>query len=248
MSFKKSICIIMFSCLYAFIYSQTILIFNTQEFEPFIYSQNNHPVGPGAEILELVCKNSGISYKLNIYPWTRAMAEVEEGKANGLFFLAKSKEREAWLDFSTPIIATEYGFFVLNEDKTKYSSDFQEMTNKTIGVYGPSNTSTSLESFAKTVSIKIDKSVDDEAAFKKLSAGRFEAVYSNKDVGLAIIKKLNLKNIHYAGKHKDLVYYFALSKKTDQTQKEKFFNELTTIKNNGGLSKILTKHNIQTAK
>ncbi len=225
------------------------LIFNTQEFSPFSYSQNGVASGPGVDIVNLIGKNIGVKTEVKVLPWTRAQAEAKDGLANGLFFVGKNKEREAWLNFSTPVVDTEYGFFVLKENETKFSPDFKELDNKVVAVYGPSNTATSLQDFIKTrQGIKMDESIDDIAAFRKLSGGRCEAVYSNKDVGIAIIKQLSLNNVKYAGKQKGLVYYISLTKKTDPTLTKKFETELANIKQNGTLLKILTKYHMEMSK
>lgn len=245
---RKLLFVLMLFIIVFCLYAENALVFNSQEFSPFIYTQGGKPAGPGAEIIATACKNAGIQYQINFYPWTRSVKEAEDGKVNGLLLLAKNKEREGWLDFSVPLIDTEYGFFVLKTDNTKYSSDFKELSGKTIGVYGPSNTATSLETFAKSISIKTDMTVDDESAFKKLNAGRYEGVYSNKDVGLALLKQLSLENVKYAGKQKPLVYYIALTKKTNPALSKKFFDEVSKMKADGTLNKILSKYNIHMAK
>lgn len=245
---KKLLFVLMLLASVFSIYAQNTLVFNSQEFSPFIYTQGGKPAGPGADIIATACKNAGIQYQINFYPWTRSVKEAEDGKVNGLLLLAKNKEREAWLDFSVPLIDTEYGFFVVKTDNTKYSTDFKEFAGKTIGVYGPSNTATSLEAFAKTVEIKTDMTVDDESAFKKLNAGRYEGVYSNKDVGLALVKSLSLNNVKYAGKQKPLVYYISLTKKTNPELRKKFLDEVTKMKADGTLNKILSKYSIHMAK
>lgn len=224
------------------------LIFNTQDFKPYSYLENNIAKGAGVEIIEAVCKKAKLQYKINFYPWARAQKDVEEGKAQGLFVLAKSAEREQWLNFSEPLIDTEYAFFVSIDDKTQYKS-VNEFKNKIIGVYGPSNTSSALEKLASEVgNITIEMTPDDIEAFKKLDTKRIDVVYSNRDVGQMFIKDLKLNNIKLGISHKKIVYSIALSKQfTDEESTKIFFEALKSMKTNGEIKKILDKYKMREA-
>ncbi len=118
-----------------------------------------------------------------------------------------------------------------------------------IGVYGPSNTSKSLEKIkGETDDFTIDLRPDDESGFKKLSKGRVTAVYSNRDVGHALIKKLGLKNIRYAGHHKKLQYYIGLNKKYADNQIVNTFNEtFLKLHKQGVIQSILEKYQMEPA-
>lgn len=221
------------------------LIFNTQDFAPFSYMENKKAAGPGVEIIELVCRDMDIDCQINLLPWTRAVKEAQDNVVNGLFFLGKNAERETWLDFSVPLINTEYGFFIAKDDPIEYK-DVKDFKNYTIGVYGPSNTADSLNAAIKGIEgIKVDETVDDIAGFRKLGIKRVGAVYSNRDVGFMIIKELKADNIKYAGTHKKLQYYIALNKKTDKNLSAKFFDTLTNLQKKGEVKKILDKYEIK---
>jgi len=225
------------------------LIFNTQEFKPFSYQDSGNNLGVGVEIVQSVCKKAGLDCKLNFYPWTRAQKGVEEGQADGLFILAKTPEREKWLTFTESLIESEYALFVPKDDTKNYSSA-KEFTGKKIGVYGPSGTSASLEKMAAEVEgITIDQSVDDIAAFKKLNIKRVDAAYSNKDVGLMLIKDLTLDQVKYAFGHKKIVYYIAFNKNSaKQPAIDKFLKGVADFKKSGELKKLLDKYHMTEAK
>lgn len=224
------------------------LIFNTQDFKPYSYLENNIAKGAGVEIIDAVCKKANLQYKINFYPWLRAQKGVEEGKAQGLFVLAKSTDREQWLNFSESLIDTEYALFISTDDKTQYKS-INEFKNKIIGVYGPSNTSTALEKLASEIgNITIEMTPDDIEAFKKLDSKRIDAVYSNRDVGQMLIKDLNLNNTKLGISHKKITYFIALSKQyADEESAKLFFETLKAMKKNGEIKKILDKYRMKEA-
>lgn len=188
------------------------LVFNTQDFSPFSYLENKEVAGPGADIIKAVCKEAGLAYAFKLLPWTRAQDEVKTGKAHALFLIGWNDERAAWLDQSPPLLDTEYGFFVAASDSLKFSEP-KQLSDYSVAVYGPSNTQTTLEKLKPSIpGMSIDVSPTDDAAFLKLEKGMAKAVFSNRDVGQALIKKLGLKNVRYAGKQSSLKYYIGFSK------------------------------------
>lgn len=224
------------------------LKFTTQDFRPFSYFQGDQVAGPAVDIINEVCKDSQISCSFKLYPWTRAQQFVRDGSAHGMFVIGWNKKRTEWLHFSPPILNTEYGFFVIEDNPLQFKS-VEDVKGYTVGVFGPSNTSKSLEKIKNTIGdMRIDMTPDDESAFKKLSIGRITAVFSNRDVGYALIKKLNLKNIRYAGQQRALQYYIGFSKEhTDKTLVDQFNASFMKLHKKGVIQAILKKYNMDAA-
>ncbi len=214
----------------------------TQDFAPFHYEAEGNASGPAVEIVRAICNEMGISCSIDVYPWGRAQQLVKRGKADGLFVIGKTEERTRWLHFSPPLLSTEYGFFVRDDNPREFKT-LSDIKGYTVGVYGPSNTARSLEKVKDEITdLKIDMTPHDEAPFKKVSRGRIDAVYSNRDVGYAMVKKLGLKNIKYLGKHRRLEYYIGFSKSaTDKNTVEKFNAALLELYKNGVIPGILKK-------
>lgn len=224
------------------------LSFVTQDFSPFHYPEGENVAGPGAEIIRLVCDKMKKSCSIRIYPWGRAQKMVRRGNANAMFLIGKNKEREKWLWFSHPILQTEYGFFVKDDNPLQFK-DIADVKGYTVGVYGPSNTSKSLERIKSEIKdLTIDMSPRDEPGFKKLPIGRVDAVYSNKDVGFSIISRLNSKNLRYAGMHRQLKYYVGFSMEHNKKENVDKFNEaFKELHTSGAIREILDKYKIDSA-
>ncbi|WP_159084727.1 substrate-binding periplasmic protein [Dongshaea marina] len=221
--------------------------FATQEFPPFNYKGGSGVAGPGVDIINAVTKSMGDSATFKIYPWSRAQDLVKKGKVDGLFLLGKNKKRMEWLYYTPPIITTEYGFFVQTSAPLQYKAP-SDIKGMKVGVFGPSNTSNSLNKLAKQVDIKVDMTNKNEAVFKKLSSGRVDAVYSNRDVGNSIIKKLGITNLRYAGAQKPVTYYIAFSKEGFAEGTVKSFNEhYLKLKASGEIGKIVSGYNMTLA-
>jgi polar amino acid transport system substrate-binding protein len=165
------------------------LIFNTQDFAPFNYEVNGLVAGPAADVIRRVCADMKIPCVMRLLPWRRAQQEVEEGKAHAMFVIGWNAERAKSLHFSPPLLNTEYGFFVREDNPLKFAQ-ITDVKGYTVGVYGPSNTATALAKVKADVGdLAIDMTPDDESAFRKLSLGRVNAVFSNRDVGYDLTKR-----------------------------------------------------------
>lgn len=229
--------------------SPPVLVLNTQDFAPFTYMVDGKPSGPGVEIVTLVCREAGIELTVQLLPWTRAQEEVAAGLAHGLFMIGWNADREAKLHASPPVFATEYGVFVRSDDALAYSSPLQ-LKGRAIACYGPSNTSKSLEAIkAQEPSIVIDITPDDESAFKKLSLGRADAAFSNRDVGMALIAKLKLANLRYAGASSKLLYYIGFSKDTVPKELvDRFGAAYRALYAKGTLQELAKRYSLEMAK
>ncbi len=230
------------------------LKFNTQDFAPFNYEIDGVVSGPAADIIRRVCQEMDITCAFKLLPWKRAQREVKNGDANGMFIIGWNEKRAKWVHFTPPIMNTEYGFFVNNDNSLKYKH-FSSIEGYTVGVYGPSNTANSLNKIKVKMEnenlkpIKIDMRPDDEAGFKKLALARLDAVFSNRDVGHALIAKLGLQGkIRYAGASRSLKYYIGFAQEhNDKVVLEKFDATYLELYKRGVIKTILDRYQMELA-
>jgi polar amino acid transport system substrate-binding protein len=228
-----------------------VLKFNTQEFAPFSYLVDGTVSGPATEIIRLACTKMKATCSFALLPWKRAQAEVQAGTVNGMYVIGWNKGRAGWVHFSPPLMKTEYGFFT-GAGKTLDYRNLKDVAGMTVSVYGPSNTSKSLEALQARMKqegidpIKIDMRPDDEAGFRKLVLGRADAVFSNRDVGFALAAKLGAKDkVRYAGKVRELNYYAGFSAAHNDAEALKRFDAaLTEVVASGEVKKILDQYNM----
>ncbi len=230
---------------YRFYGNNYTLAFNfvTQDFPPFSYNIGSVVSGPVMEVVQAVCNDMKVKCQVKLLPWNIAQTRVNSGEANALFAVGWNKDREKQLYFSSPVLESEYGFFVLNDNPMKFKS-ISDIKGYKVGVYGHSNTSHSLyEIQQKGADIEIHMAHDNELSFKMLSTRQIHAVYSNRDVGHAILSKLYLKNIKYAGTHKKLKYYIGFSKEfADEKAVESFNSTFRKLHKSGKVKSILGQY------
>jgi polar amino acid transport system substrate-binding protein len=224
------------------------LIFNTQDFAPFSYEANGAVSGPAADVIRRVCAEMKAPCAMRLLPWRRAQQEVEDGKAHAMFVIGWNAERAKWLHFSPPLLNTEYGFFVRDDNPLKYTQ-VSDVKGYVVGVYGPSNTATTLEKLkAQLGDLTIDMTPDDESAFRKLSLGRVKAVFSNRDVGYDLLRKLGIANVRYAGRQQSLKYYIGFSQKfTDRALVDQFNAAFRGLHKQGVIQEILGRYRMDAA-
>ncbi len=224
------------------------LKFNTQDFAPFNYEVGGIVSGPATDIIRRICSDIKIDCALNLLPWRRAQDEVANGTAHGLFVIGWNEERAKTLYLSPPILNTEYGFFVRDNNPLKFKQNV-DVKGYTVGVFGPSNAATALEKIkAEIKDLTIDMTPDDEAAFKKLSLGRVDSVFSNRDVGNDLMRKLGLKNLRYSGRQQSLKYYIGFSQKfTDKNLVDQFNATFRGLHKRGVIQEILSKNKMDAA-
>ena len=230
------------------------LRFVTLEFAPFIYGENKQVAGPGRDVIAMVCRKAGIDCSYDIYPWRRAQALMDAGTADGMMVIGRNPDREKWLRFSPPMFRTEYGFFVQSRNLLDYKSSNQ-VAGYRVGVFAPSNTARTLAAIRSLMKqngitpIEIDERPDDSSGFRKLSAGRLDAVFSNRDRGRDIIKKEKIvAKVRYAGQHKALFYYAGIRKAyPDQRVVDRFFESWEALFDEGAAQKIIRAAGLEPA-
>ncbi|HXJ84146.1 MAG TPA: transporter substrate-binding domain-containing protein [Candidatus Methylomirabilis sp.] len=224
------------------------LTFNTQDFAPFSYEAKGVASGPMADVVRKVCGEMKIECPMRVLPWRRAQQEVEEGKINGMFPLGWNAERAKWLYFSPPLLETEYGFFVRDDNPLTFKQN-ADVKGYVVGVFGPSNTATALQKIkAEVQDLTIDMTPDDLAAFRKLAIGRVQAVFSNRDVGFEALQRLNITNVRYSGRQQSLKYYIGFAQKsTDKKLVDEFAATFRSLHKQGVIQQVLKTYKMDAA-
>jgi polar amino acid transport system substrate-binding protein len=191
------------------------LKFEFSDFAPFHYLRDGVVVGPAVELVSKVCAEAHIECSFKVLPWRRAQNDVRQGKAHGAFVIGWNEARAKWLHFSPPIVRTEFGFFVLQDNPLQFTS-LEDVKGYTVAVYGPTYISRYLEQLKAhhRLDLTLDIAPKGEHGFGKVALGRVDAVYSNKDVGNHLIQQLGLTNLRYAGTEHKGQYYIGLSKQS----------------------------------
>lgn len=233
--------------------SRPTLIFTTEDFAPFAYeiaTLKNKVFGAVSLAVRVACVEAGLNCVVRLYDWGYAQDLVRQGRAHGMFPIGWNVGRAKYLNRSVPLIQTEYGVFVRDNEPLDFEQ-ISDLDGYTVGVYGPSNTATNLRRIENTLKSKgmrlhIKQARDDKPLFKALSLSKgVRAVYSNKDAGIAIIAGLGLDNIRYAGRHKKLLYHVGFSKTlVDKSIVDRFNKAFLELKQRGIIQEIYANNGL----
>jgi polar amino acid transport system substrate-binding protein len=228
--------------------------FVTLEFAPFIYGENQQVAGPGRDVIAAVCAEAKLDCSYDIYPWRRAQDLMRNGDADGMMVIGRNPRREEWIRFSPPHFRTEYGFFVKADNALGFT-DIAQLAGYRVGVFAPSNTAVQLTGIRDDMlaqgldPIEIDERPDDSSGFRKLAAGRIDAVYSNRDRGRQILEAEGLTEaVRYAGGHQGIFYYAGFARSfPDQALLDRFDAAWRALFRRGEAQKIIEGYGLEPA-
>ncbi|OZG70198.1 amino acid ABC transporter substrate-binding protein [Hahella sp. CCB-MM4] len=173
------------------------------EWEPFISESYPH-FGIIPHIISEIYKDANIEVTYGFFPWKRSYSQVKDGKWNASAIWGRTPEREQDCLYSDVVYTGEIVLFYRKEDRPiTWNGNLQDLKGLSIGLPMGSAKAQPLQEAEARGLIVYDVSVDHVGIFKKLLAGRFDAVDENKAVGLY--------NLHtqFSNREQDMVAFTA---------------------------------------
>ncbi len=148
------------------------------------------------ELFQAIFKPLGYSVHVIVYPWARAFELSKLGQTvDGIFPSIHTPERDAWFEFSDPIIASHYVLITRKDTGiTRYSS-LDEFRDKVIGVLDRGVTGSAIDS----PSFRKEKGHNFEMNVRMLLGKRFDLITGEY---MAIMRVIDSK---FAERKQDLV-------------------------------------------
>lgn len=234
------------------------LRFVTEDFPPFTYALEEssdtdtgiHAAGPLVEVVRAVCEQLQYRCRIDIHPWRRALDLAERGEADGIFTVVRSPEREAHFHITRMLVTSRYAVFSRNNGFV-YSQP-QDLTGRTVGVYGPSGTSYVLSQQMRQVAdVDMQLVPDNRQLLRMLESGRFGKdglAVINQDVAWHLIEEERLGALREAGQLEPVSYGIGLSRMTvDSAQFRHFERALDSLIEDGTVPAILRRYQLERA-
>ncbi len=216
----------------------------THHFPPYTQCHGKKPLKSFFNsLVEADCREASLSCLLECFPNRRSKSMLKSGEAHGNYPLGWNTNHDQWLYWSPKLHKGEYGFFH-NQNNVIKNTD--ELAGKVVGVFGPGNTSLSLDKLQQKLANNNQQSFDiymqpasTGSNMHKLSLNRIDAVFINLDGGEYQLRNKNINNVEYAFTVKELNYYIGFSK-----EKNKGKRKLLIDKFNAGINSMHTKGKI----
>lgn len=192
------------------------------EYAPYVTQVEGQAVGLTPDIVREAFSRMGKTVSIEFYPWARMLNMLVHGDADGLFTIKKTPEREATMLYpKTPLIVQEYVFFVRKNSPIRFNGDYASLGKASIGVVNATSYGARFDEAAKAGQFgSLDPAPTYEQTFRKLLAGRVDAVICSKLVGLSVLKRLGgLDQVEISGPPSETTgSYLVLTRKRDLTE------------------------------
>jgi polar amino acid transport system substrate-binding protein len=226
------------------------LHFVMHDYPPLSFAAGGKPTGAMTEIVEAICAEAGKTCDIKLLPWRRALSEVENGRAQGIFPLIPGlAERHGQFEEMPPAVQSSLSFVVPATTSWVYDG-VESLRGKTVVVFGPSGTSLIAQNLTnQAADAKIDLAVENEVVLRKLAGGRYpenSVALCNHDVAVNALAKEGVTGIKLAGNAATIFYTIGLSRDgVSAKDKEDLDNALTRLKLSGTLQKIAAAYGVQ---
>lgn len=155
------------------------------EWRPFLSEQLPH-YGVLSRIVSEAFALEGVTVRYTFRPWARALAEAQQGKAQGSVVWsvgAPGSSRNRDFHFSDLVYEDTSGFFYRKDFLFSWTN-INEMAKK----YKVGGVAGYEYPFERLPGVNIDRAPSDELAMRKLLAGRFDVFPSSLGVGMYVLR------------------------------------------------------------
>lgn len=207
------------------------------KWEPYVGEQKDK-YGILADIVVAVLEKTGYEVDIKPFPFARIMKKLETGEIDLAPGISRTKERERFLDFSSPIYDVEQGF-TSKKGRIPYKT-IADLTPYTGGIMRGTFWVEELEA----AGIRYEEVAEQEQNIMKLTSDRVDFVCMPKEIAFYLINKLGKDQNNYDfGLFKIEGQPVGISRKTQFKElREDFEKGLAAIKSDGTYDKILSKY------
>lgn len=245
---------LLFACLLAMLppsfAADRELLIVSYDYPPFMQA----PASPGQpatgmmiDVVREAFRRMDVPMKIVLNPFSRNLALLETGKADALFTIKKTPERLRNYRFSAvPVLHQDYVIFVGAQSRLAFHGDLQALAGVSVGVVNKASYGSVFdESARRGVFHHLELAQSHEANFRKLLAGRMDALVCGRAVGLAVLKKLHARQrAKVIGPPVEVApSYIMFNKQTvSAALVGKFDQTLLAMRNDGTFAKIERAH------
>ncbi len=222
------------------------VVFVFEVYPPYEYRENGRLVGTDVNLIREVCRRLDLRPVFRELPWSRALAEVKSGKADAIFSLVRTAEREQFLYYPEEYLSFEQFIFLARRDDPISVAGPSDLRGKRIGVctgysYDPA--------FDADTSFEREESLNDEQQLRKLAGGRMDLAIMNRQVFHYTARKLGMTVLFQVmpyeleTRHHMYVAFSKARGESGRTLAEQFSRTLKAMKGEGVFQEITRNPN-----
>lgn len=176
--------------------AQVVVLYGDSDYAPYSYMENGRFTGIYVDMLTLAARTMAPQFEVQLrpLPWKRGLAEMENGRAFGLFPPGLKKERTYITTYSLPLYRETVVLFcndkVMKTPRTRFPHDFVGLT---VGVNAGFLLSERLMDAARLGLLRLAPATG-TANLEKLALGRIDCYASDRGAALYSAKRLRARH------------------------------------------------------
>lgn len=113
----------------------TPIIIDSPESHPYAWREDGHMTGLFYDLVTEAFRRADRKVEIHLIPWARAMEEVRQGRADGMFVVYKTPERERDFAFpDEPLTELRERIFVRRNARFEFMADFSNFDGRRVGM------------------------------------------------------------------------------------------------------------------
>lgn len=227
--------------------AQETLRLVTLEYPPYIVSTPTRAEGMVADIVREAFARMKLPVVIEFYPWTRALAMLASGQADGLFTIKRTPDREQTMLYPRePLLAQDYVFFVRKDSSLRFTGDFASLAGASVGLVKNTSYGARFDTAAASGQFRnLEYANDYEHIFRMLLAGRIDTVICSRLVGLSYLRQLDATDrVVVAGPPSETAHsYLVFTRARDmRALAEAYDQALAGMRRDGSLARIVAAY------
>ncbi len=170
----------------------TITVAAEPDYPPYSFvGKDGKAAGFSIDLFRAAAAAAGLEPEIRVGVWERIKQDLAEGKIDALPLVGRTPEREAYYDFTMPYLSLHGAIFVKKGRKDIQS--LGDLKDKSLAVMKGDNA----EEFARRekISDRIYATHTFEEAFQALSKGEYDAVITQRIMGIELLKRTRIRNV-----------------------------------------------------
>ena len=211
------------------------------EFAPYVFTEKGQIRGVNVDLLKAIFKQMNMEIHIKIIPWARALYILQNGYADAVFPLFKTRERTLYTDYSDAFTTENTSLFVLKNAPIQWNGNLNDLSGYRFGRVRGYSSGPKIDRFIKNNTIRLDEVNKTENNIKKLLAGRFDIMIEAEYVALFELQKMGRSDdVRMLAVIQKNLSYLGFSKKRKHLSIISRFNEiLKKMKKDGTYQRIV---------
>ena len=217
------------------------------ESAPTSYTAEGKQTGFLVDIMREAFRRAGRPLEIRFLPFARCLEEAKDGRADGVFVVYRTPQRESFFNFSDEVVLIlRESLFVRKGDAVSVESGFGSLSDKRLGMVNQTWHGARLgQAMSDGVIEHVEFANTFDAAVRMLAEGQVDVVAAFRDAFLG-----TARGIHLDGEIEELLppideepSYVAFTKTRDMNEVRRAFdNALHEMKKDGTYARIYVKY------